>query len=434
MNRTQSEFNTSQLNKTMTNLKPLLKLQTPVPASVVMQALIVNKKGQSLTTKNNVKRLNSPKTENLFLQIKQIPIYLGISAKSQKHELFTSPSNHYLANSSKKNLQFQRAKTAQFMLNANTNTYSQKFTNKESVGSSANIILRKENDGIESISEENSNRLESTVRQSLKNILKIPNSSGSTNEREMLKLNLEEMIAQKNVKNEKFSKHPNKILIESNESKREIIEDLTKNCIINVNQSNIFDNIHYNNRNKDTITHLQSYTFSTTRPLSGISTKNSFKSSRFNFFPADRSFKASSSIKRPLTSFLPKRKGSFSQKVQFFDNSENRNNSKLLFDTFSTMDFKNRPFSAINLKRFPTSPLYESNLIIIPEPNLEHTPAINVDSPIKRIGISLEEKIKIMNERYHELNLDLDPIINKAVEVQKDSNLIILEGTLNNCN
>ena len=429
MNQTQNEFNTSKLNQTIRKVKPLMQLSTPAQASLIIKALMINKKGQSLTNKNNEKSVNSPNTENIFLEIKQIPIHI----QTEKHKPFISPSNHSLLDASKQNPQFKRAKISQFPRNVNVNTISQEFTNKESVGSSTNITLLKDNDVINSIREVNSIILETGVHQSSKNILKVSKSSKSS-DRHNLKLTLEGIFAQKKVQDEGFSKDLNRIQLGSNESITEIIEDLTKNDIIKINQLKDSHNIHFNNKNKDIIKHLQSFTFPTTRPLSGVSTKNTFISSRFNFFPADRSiFNVSTSISRPLTSLLPKRKIA-SQKVHFLDNSTSKNNSKLLFESSSMIDLKNkfeRPFSAINLKRYPNSILKESKPLIVTEPDLEYSP-----SPKKEeVSISLEKKIKIMNKRYQELNLNLDPIIAKTIEEEQNySRAKFFEGTLDNCN
>ena len=89
-----------------------------------------------------------------------------------------------------------------------------------------------------------------------------------------------------------------------------------------------------------------------------------------------------------------------------------------------------RPFSAINLKRYPNSILKESKPLIVTEPDIEYS----TSKKEEEVSISLEKKIKIMNKRYQELNLNIDTFIAKTIEEEQNySRAKFFGGTLDNC-
>ena len=138
---------------------------------------------------------------------------------------------------------------------------------------------------------------------------------------------------------------------------------------------------------------------------------------------------APSTQRRPLTSLISKRNANSPQKVQFLENSESKNSSKLIVGTVSAVKFKNkfkRAASAINLKRNQISVFDESKSII---PSIVMN---DEDSQKKEENIGLEEKIKMINQRYKELHLDLDPVIAKTLEEEKEFYAEFFEGTLDN--
>ena len=427
MNRSQNEFYPPKLNLPLASFKPFLQLQTPVQTSAILQALLLNKKRQALTTRDIGIKSNIQKLDNPFLKINQIPIH---SPQIHDFKPLSSPSTQYILDARKQNNQHQRAQTSKFMQRISPHNIVQQMTSIESVGDSTNAILIQENNyksngshhsiyngshhstnnlthhstyngtyhSTHSAKEENFNKMKFTLN-------KINKASKFSRDidKQKLKLNLDRLITQRSVQDEDSSKCLTTNNLESHNSRREIIEDLTKNNIIKLNKSKILDYVHYSKRNKDTVGHLKSFTISTARPLSSTSTKNTLRSTRFSFFPADRSISmaAPSTQRRPLTSLVSKRNANSPQKVQFLENAESKSSSKLIFGIVSAVKLKNkfkRAASAINLKRNQISVFDESKSII---------PSIVMnddDSQKKEENIGLEEKIRMINQRYKELH------------------------------